>query len=48
MARSWRALFPTVLAGAADAFRDFWADADEIDLTAPEDEPAGVVVWSDD
>ncbi|CCV07228.1 Prevent-host-death family protein [Mesorhizobium metallidurans STM 2683] len=25
---------------AADAFRDFWTDADEIDLMAPEDQPA--------
>ncbi|MFB9984711.1 type II toxin-antitoxin system Phd/YefM family antitoxin [Mesorhizobium newzealandense] len=25
---------------AADAFRDFWADADEIDLVAPDDKQA--------
>lgn len=33
---------------AADAFRDFWTDADEIDLLAPEDEPAEHVASLDD
>lgn len=33
---------------AADAFRDFWAEADEIDLVAPEDKPAEDVVSLDD
>ncbi len=33
---------------AADAFRDFWTDADEIDLTAPEDRPAEDVASLDD
>jgi antitoxin (DNA-binding transcriptional repressor) of toxin-antitoxin stability system len=33
---------------AADAFRDFWADADEIDLVAPEDKPAEDVASLDD
>lgn len=25
---------------AADAFRDYWADAEEVDLVAPDDKPA--------
>ena len=33
---------------AADAFRDFWAEADEIDLVAPEDKPAEDVASLDD
>ncbi len=33
---------------AADAFRDFWADADEIDLVAPNDMPAEDVPSLDD
>jgi prevent-host-death family protein len=33
---------------AADAFRDFWADADEIDLIAPDDKPAEGVASLDD
>lgn len=33
---------------AADAFRDFWTDADEIDLVAPEDQPAEDVASQDD
>lgn len=33
---------------AADAFRDFWPDADEIDLIAPEDKPADDVASLDD
>ena len=33
---------------AADAFRDFWTDADEIDLVAPEDQPAEDVTSLDD
>jgi len=33
---------------AADAFREFWSHADEIDLIAPEDEPAEVVASLDD
>jgi len=33
---------------AADAFRDFWTDADEIDLAPPEDWPAENVTWLDD
>ncbi|PDQ21262.1 type II toxin-antitoxin system prevent-host-death family antitoxin [Mesorhizobium sanjuanii] len=33
---------------AADAFRDFWTDADEIDLVAPEDRPAEDVASLDD
>lgn len=33
---------------AADAFRDFWIDADEIDLVAPEDRPAEDVASLDD
>lgn len=28
---------------AADAFRDFWSDAEDIDLQAPEDSPAEAV-----
>ncbi|WP_199194672.1 hypothetical protein [Phyllobacterium phragmitis] len=31
---------------AADAFRDFWADKDDIDLQAPEDVPAEGVAKS--
>ena len=33
---------------AADAFRDFWADAHEIDLIAPEDKLAESVASLDD
>ena len=33
---------------AADAFRDFWTDADEIDLRAPEDSPAEHVASLDE
>lgn len=33
---------------AADAFRDFWANTDEIDLTAPEDKLAEDVDSLDD
>ncbi|MBS7708066.1 type II toxin-antitoxin system Phd/YefM family antitoxin [Chelatococcus asaccharovorans] len=33
---------------AADAFREFWTNADEIDLIAPEDKPAEDVAGLDD
>jgi prevent-host-death family protein len=33
---------------AADVFRDFWADADEIDLVAPDDKLAEGVASLDD
>lgn len=33
---------------AADAFREFWTNADEIDLIAPEDKPAEDVTGLDD
>ncbi|MGC5779041.1 type II toxin-antitoxin system Phd/YefM family antitoxin [Methylobacterium sp. NFXW15] len=33
---------------AADIFRDFWPDADEIDLIKPEDRPAEPVASWDD
>lgn len=33
---------------AADAFRDFWPDRDEIDLHPPEDTPAEDVASMDD
>ncbi|KXF79453.1 prevent-host-death protein [Paramesorhizobium deserti] len=33
---------------AADAFRDFWIEKDDIDLQAPEDAPAEDVASMDD
>jgi hypothetical protein len=36
-------LVPDYPRKAVDAFRDLWADADEIDLIAPEDAPAEAV-----
>lgn len=41
-------LMPDYPRKAADAFRDLWADADEIDLVAPEDRPAEAVASLDD
>ena len=41
-------LVPDYQRKAADAFREFWSHADEIDLIAPEDEPAEVVASLDD
>ena len=41
-------LVPDYPRKAADVFRDFWVDADEIDLTAPEDRPAEAVASLDD
>ena len=41
-------LVPDHCRKAADAFRDFWADADEIDLFAPDDKPAEGVASLDD
>ncbi|MET2832575.1 type II toxin-antitoxin system Phd/YefM family antitoxin [Mesorhizobium shangrilense] len=41
-------LVPDYPRKAADAFRDLWADADEIDLIAPEDTPAEAVASLDD
>lgn len=40
-------LVPDRPSAAADAFRDFWADKDEIDLHAPEDVPAEAVAALD-
>jgi prevent-host-death family protein len=40
-------LVPDYPRKAADAFRDLWADVDEIDLIAPEDAPAEAVASLD-
>jgi len=41
-------LVPDYPRKAADAFREFWSDADEIDLVASEDAPAEGVASLDD
>jgi prevent-host-death family protein len=41
-------LVPDLPRKAGDAFRDLWANAGEIDLIAPEDEPAESVPSLDD
>ncbi len=40
-------LVPDYPRKAADAFREFWFDANEIDLIAPDDQPAEAVASLD-